>query len=237
MNQAMKIKTFELRHEQYLLKGDEYGTEPFENNTLILHGAGGSSRATFTRMRENLYAHGIQSVSFDFVGHGETGGNIQETTLRGRTEQTVAVIKYKCQEPLTLIGASMGAYSAVKLTERFAVKDLILLVPAVYTPRVYEVPFGPRFSDIIREQESWANSDAFAALAGFSGNIIIIAAEFDEVIPMKLIDQLYGSARNAKTRTLHIVPNSEHLSLFPEESDFDAAMELMLEVLKDRQGG
>ena len=196
MNQAMKIKTFELPHEHYLLKGDEYGTEPSENNTLILHGAGGSSRATFTRMREHLLAHGIQSVSFDFVGHGETGGNIQETTLRGRTEQAAAVIKYKCQEPLTLIGASMGAYSAVKLAERFVVKDLILLVPAVYTPRVYEVPFGPRFSVIIREQESWANSDAFDTMSNFVGSITIIAAEIDHVIPMKLIDQHLHNAEN-----------------------------------------
>ena len=130
----------------------------------------------------------------------------------------------------------MGAYSAIKLTERFEVENLILLVPAVYTSRVYDVPFGPRFSTIIREVESWANSDAFKTMAKFAGSITIIAAEFDHVIPIKLIDQLNASARSAKKRTLHTVPNSRHLSLFPLENDFLAAMDLLLEALKDRRG-
>ena len=98
------------------------------------------------------------------------------------------------------------------------------------------MPFGPRFSKIIREQDSWTNSDAFDTIARFSGSITIIAAEFDEVIPTKLIDQLYESAGKATKRTLHIIPNSRHLSLFPQEQDFLAAMDLLLEVLNDRQG-
>ena len=231
----MKRKTFELPYGDYLLKGDIYTNARVEYSTIILHGAGQSSRATFSRLRDHLCLNGLPSVCFDFVGHGKTGGNIRETTLRGRTEQAAEVIKHKCQQPLTIIGASMGAYSAVKLTERFAVENLILLVPAVYTPQVYDVPFGPRFSAIIREPQSWANSDAFATLATFSGSMTIIAAEFDEVIPIKLIEKLYAAAGQAKKKTLHVVPNSRHLSLFPQEKDFHEAMDLLLEVLKDRQ--
>ena len=231
----MKPQNFELPYERYLLRGDEYAIEPFDNQTIFLHGAGKSSRKTFTRIREYLCTKGVPSVSFDFVGHGETGGNIEDTTLKGRTEQAAEVITNRCREPLTLFGASMGAYSAIKLTERFAVENLILLVPAVYTPRVYDVPFGPRFSAIIREQESWANSDAFDTLSRFAGIFTIIAAEFDDVIPNKLIDQLYTSAGKAQSKILHIVPNSRHLSLFPQEQDFHAAMELVLEVLNGRK--
>ena len=39
---------------------------------------------------------------------------------------------------IALIGASMGAYTAIRLTETFSVDNLILLVPAVYTPQAYE---------------------------------------------------------------------------------------------------
>lgn len=224
----MNLKTFDLPCGKYMLKGDRYRSEVNENTTLLLHGAGKSSRVTFSRLREYLYCRGIPSASFDFVGHGETDGNIKETTLHGRTDQAATVIKHTCQEPLTLIAASMGSYSAIKLTEIFEVENLVLLVPAVYTPQVYDIPFGPEFSVKIRLKDSWKDSDAFDIISYFSGNVIIIAAEFDDVIPSELVEQLYASTINAKNRILHIVPNSKHLSLFPEENDFLVAMDILL---------
>ena len=232
----MNLKTFELPCGKYMLRGDRYRSEVDENTTLLLHGAGKSSRVTFSRMREYLYCHGIPSASFDFVGHGETDGNMNKTTLHGRTDQAATVIKHICQEPLTLIAASMGSYSAIKLTEIFKVENLVLLVPAVYTPQVYDIPFGPTFSAIIREQDSWVDSDAFDIIANFYGNVTIIAAEFDDVIPSELIEQLYASTVNAKNRILHIVPNSGHLSLFPQENDFLTAMDILLGVFAGGEG-
>ena len=224
----MNLKTFDLPFGKYMLKGDRYRSDVSGNTTLLLHGAGKSSRFTFSRLREYLYCHGLPSDSFDFVGHGETGGNIKETSLLGRTDQAAKVIKHMCQEPLTLIAASMGSYSAIKLTEIFEVENLVLLVPAVYTPQVYDIPFGPGFSAKIRVQDSWKDSDAFDIISDFSGSVIIIGAEFDDVIPSKLIERLYASAINARNRILHIVPNSKHLSLFPKEKDFLAAMDILL---------
>ena len=230
----MNLKSFELPYGPYLLTGDTNSAEGAENKTIALHGAGKSSRLTFSRIRHYLHHHAIPSASFDFVGHGETGGNIEETTLRGRTEQAATVIKHTCQEPLTLIAASMGGYTAIKLTELFTVEHLVLLVPAVYTVGAYDIPFGPRFSAIIREQDSWKQSDAFEVISHFGGNITIIAAEFDAVIPKPLIDQLYASAMNAVHKTLHIVPNSHHLSLFPQERDLHETMKLLLETKRHR---
>lgn len=231
----MNLRTFEVPYEKYLLKGDTYSSGTVANNIIVLHGAGKSSRVTFSRLREYLCLHGISSSSFDFVGHGETGGNIQETSLQGRTDQAAAAIKHTCQEPLDLIAASMAGYSAIKLTELFTVENLVLLVPAVYTLQANSIRFGPDFSTVIREPNSWINSDAFETLSNFAGSVTIIAAEFDEVIPLKLIEQLYASASNTKKRTLHIVPNSSHLSLFPKDKDFHEAMEILLDVLKNRR--
>ncbi len=232
----MNLKPFELPFGKYTLKGDTYGNRGDENTTLLLHGAGNSSRLIFSRMREYLYYHGISSASFDFVGHGETDGNIRETTLHSRTNQAATVINHICQEPLTLIAASMGAYSAIKLTEIFRVENLILLVPAVYTPQVYDIPFGPGFSAHIREQGSWKDSDAFDIISNFNGKVAIIAAQYDDVIPSELIEQLYASIINARKRILHIVPDSRHVSLFPREKDFLVAMDILLGVLRGREG-
>ena len=228
----MSLITFKLPHGTQKLRGDSYTTG---SNVIVLHGAGKSSRDVFSRLRRYLNDHGISSVSFDFIGHGETGGDIKDTTLHDRTNQAATVIRHTCIEPLTVIAASMGAYSAIKLTEHFSVDNLILLVPAVYTPQVYDISFGPEFSAVIRVPNSWKDSDAFDILSGFNGNLIVIAAEFDDVIPTEIIEQIHASAVNARSRSIHVVPGSKHLVLFPRDDDFKITMDLIRGVLlKDR---
>lgn len=51
----MNLKIFELPYEKYILKGDRYKRGLDENTTLVLHGAGKSSRATFSRLRQYIY--------------------------------------------------------------------------------------------------------------------------------------------------------------------------------------
>lgn len=228
----MSLKTFKLPFGKYVLCGDSYriGTE-----TIVLHGAGSSSRSVFTRLRQSLNAHNIPSVSFDFIGHGETGGELLGSSLRERTEQAQAVIKHTCVEPLTLIAVSMSGHTAIKLTQVFSVNNLILLVPAVYSQRAYDLQFGPDFSAAIRTLDSWRESDAFEILSRFTGNLVIIAAEFDDVIPREIVEQIYSSAERAANRTLHVVPGSRHLSLFLKEKDFLLALELIISTCKEKR--
>ena len=225
----MNLRTFELPFDNYVLRGDTYEEGC---DTIVLHGAGKSSRTRFSRIRESLNAHGIPSVCFDFIGHGETGGEIIGTNLHGRTEQAAAVIRHTCIEPLTLIAASMSAYTAIRLTEIFSVNNMILLVPAVYTPQAYRLAFGSEFSAVIRVPNSWQDSDAFSILEGFKGNLLVIAAEYDNVIPIEVIERIHESARNAKTNLLHVVPDSAHLSLFPKSQDFLLTLNMITEVYR-----
>jgi uncharacterized protein len=225
----MALAIFDLPFGKYLLRGDRFTTRCA---TMVLHGAGDSSRARFSQLRKSLNDCGIPSVGFDFIGHGETGGDIQGCTLRGRTEQAAAVIRHTCAEPLTLIASSMGAYTAIKLTEMFVVDNLILLVPAVYTPRAYSLPFGPEFSAAIRRPGSWHDSDAFDILSRFKGNLLVIAAESDDVIPRAVVEQIHASAKNATVRLLHTVPASSHQSLFPTEQDLLLARDMIVETCR-----
>jgi pimeloyl-ACP methyl ester carboxylesterase len=226
-----RMALFDLPFGKYLLRGDKFA---MRCGTMVLHGAGDSSRARFSQLRKSLNDCGIPSVGFDFIGHGETGGDIQGCTLRGRTEQAAAVIRYTCAEPLTLIASSMGAYTAIKLTEMVAVDNLILLVPAVYTPRAYSLPFGPEFSAAIRRPGSWQDSDAFDILSRFKGNLLVIAAESDDVIPREVVERIHASAKNAKVRLLYTVPSSAHQSLFPTEQDFVLARDMIVEVCRGK---
>lgn len=225
----MSQRTFELPFDKHVLRGDSYkmGCE-----TIVLHGAGKSSRTRFARLRQSLNGHGIPSVSFDFIGHGDTGGNLLESSLHERTDQASAVIRHACVEPLTLIAASMSGYTAIKLTEKFTVDNLILLVPAVYSAAAYDLSFGAEFSKAIREPGSWQESDAFSTLSVYKGNLLVIAAESDDVIPAELVEKIHTSAKSTKVRLLHVVPGSRHLSLFPREKDFLIARDMILELCR-----
>lgn len=215
---------FECTFQEHVLKGDYY---PGLCDTLIMHGAGQSSRARFTKLRQALFAREISSVAFDFIGHGDTGGDMSDSSLACRESQALAVIKQLDMAPKRLIGSSMSGYTVIKLTEQLKVEQLVLLVPGIYTPAAHKVNFGPDFSNIIRRKNSWYDTDAFGALKAFTGELVIVAAENDHVIPHRLVNQLYDAASQANRRVLKIIPNATHLNLFPTSQDFEQTLDVI----------
>ncbi len=104
----------------------------------------------------------------------------------------------------------MGAYNAVKLIEKFTVSTLILFVPAAYTPEAYSIPFGSGFSNVIRANKSWESSDAYQIISSFTGRLLIVTAEYDDVIPREIPERLYSYAVNASKKEMYEVRGSPH---------------------------
>lgn len=208
------MDAFEVQYEDWSLKGDLWAGSR-SNHALYIHGAGSSARGGYTIPRSELAQRGIGTTAFDCVGHGETGGSLADSSVASRTRQAGSVIAARSLKgPLAVLGSSMGAYNAIKLTEHFPVKALVLVVPGVYTPEAYEVPFGPQFSSVIRRERSWADTDAWTILSRFTGKLLVIAAENDAVIPREIPERLVDAAGNAAWRQLHVVQGAEHNRLF-----------------------
>ncbi len=170
------------------------------------------TRERYRDFRARLAQGAIGSLAFDFVGWGETGGDVGESSLQSRTEQACAVIEaVDLKPPLCLFGASMGGYTTVKLLERYPVESVILFVPAIYDSAAYPVPFGEEFSKIIRKPESWAASDAWEILQRFRGRLLVVAAGQDTVIPQDVIQRIHAAAANAAEREIYTVEQSPHL--------------------------
>jgi hypothetical protein len=126
--------------------------------------------------------------------------------------QALAVIRgQKLRQPLALFGASMGAYTAVKISEVCPVKTMILFVPAAYDKDAYRLQFGVPFSEGIRMSQSWPGTDAWNILAGYTGKLLVIAAEKDQTAPRELTQKIYDSAAQAEHRELYFVPGAPHL--------------------------
>lgn len=227
---------FNLDFKDHVLTGDLVMDNDFAR-ALILHGGGNSSRSKFHCLRERLFHKGIGSCAFDFIGHGDTGGNLKRSSLLDRTQQACLVIDTQpIRQPLTVIGASMGAYTAVKLLEQYPVDNFVFLVPAMYSAAAYPVPFNSGFTQIIRKPDSWADSDAWELLANFRGKLLIVAAEFDKVIPFGVIEKIYASAVQARKKELYVAPGVSHF-VFTElraknPKAFEHVLDLMVETMK-----
>jgi len=205
-------------------------------HTLLIHGAGTSERGRFAALRSALQERGFGSTAFDCIGHGETGGAVHESSLGSRTRQAEAVIDASPGVvPRAVIGTSMGAYNAVKLLATMPLEALVLVVPGVYTPDAYELPFDAGFTAVIRRERSWDNTDAWSILEKFTGRLLVIAAEHDTVIPPEIPERLFQSARKSCWRKLHVVAGAKHNRLLPllteRPEEFEETMNLIMACL------
>ena len=207
------MRGFRVPFDGRALVGDVLaGEEP--PRLLVLHGAGQSNRERFLQIREHLLTHGIGSVAFDCIGHGETGGDLKQDSLQSRTAQACAVIEASSlPQPFSILAGSMGGYTAVTLLRRYAIANLILVVPAMYATEAFAVPFNAGFTEIIRRPNSWESSDAWELLSRFTGRLLIVTGERDTVIPPGVIQGIYEAAKSAKERTLFVAPEASHMVL------------------------
>lgn len=219
----MHEQSFSIDFNSHKLAGDIIGTGRQE--VMFLHGAGTADRSRFAELRKQIAQEGVTSIAFDFIGHGQTGGDLKKTSLFERTEQVLKVLKdLQITWPITLVSASMSGYTSVKVAEMADVKAMILLAPAMYTEQAYSVPFGDGFSEIIREPNSWQMSDAWEILKSYTGGLVIYQAELDHVVPRELIDKIHSSAEKANPLELVVIKDGTHplgkfLQEHPDESE------------------
>lgn len=218
------MKKFSIPFDGETIVGEVAGAHP---SILLLHGGGTGSRKRFERLRERLEKDGVGSVAFDFLGQGESSGQLAHSSLAHRVQQATTVIEQlSLQQPLTLVGASMGAYIAIRLTERYPVDRLALFVPGVYTPEAYSIRFDSGFTELIRKEGSWKRSDAWEILEKFIGDLLVVSAGKDQVIPDELVSILLKSASQTR-RVAHLAfPDSPHL-IFSYLDDHPDAFEQM----------
>jgi len=199
------------RVESEKLVGQIIGDDP---SVLILHGAGTAHKDRLRPIAEQLAGNGIGAFSFDFSGHGESSGQLAESSLKKRVEQAEIALQFIVKKPFSVIGSSMGGHIALELLKTHSdIQSLILFYPGIYTSAAYDVLFTDEFSKIIRQHESWQQNDVLEHLKTFPGNLLLVVAEHDQVIPPAVFDLIEDSAKSAKSVERITVPNAEHVLL------------------------
>ena len=72
------------------------------------------------------------------------------------------------------------------------------------------IPFDAGFTEIIRTEKSWLNTDVLTLLATFTGKLLIIIGEKDEIIPMGVITLIMQHTNKVSKKELYIIPGCPH---------------------------
>lgn len=182
-------------------------------NFVFLHGAGTSSKERAKAFFDQSLFDSVPGVlTFDFSGHGESSGELKNSSLQQRVQEAkTAIERYSSLDNLTICGTSMGGYIALKMLSFFKIKNLILFAPALYDKKAYTMHFDENFTRVLREPKSWQNTDIFEPLEKFSGNLLIFIGDEDQVIPKGVIDLLDTHSPNVANKEIIQLHNCPHL--------------------------
>jgi len=182
-----------------------------------MHGAGQSSSERFAAIADFFLAQGVSVIALDFIGHGKTGGSLSNNSLALRTKHALAGIEYwkddRVQEPLMLLGSSMGAHTALRVSQQLGkrVQALCLLQPAVYAHDAEDVYFTEEFTNILRRAESWKSSLALSDAQAFTGKVYVGIGSLDAVIPWGVITKLAEACKqNSSAFRLEVLHGAAH---------------------------
>lgn len=168
-----------------------------EPSVVHLHGLGPTATRHGVRyLLDELAEHGYGSLTFEYSGNGDSTGVLKESTLgRRREESLAAVAQLGRDEAPVLIGTSMGAHLAATTVPVLRPRGLVLFVPAAYPSGSDDL----RFDGSLLKPGHYADSPAFAGVRAFDGDLLIIAAKNDQVVPREVIDGYLANAQNTRS--------------------------------------
>jgi pimeloyl-ACP methyl ester carboxylesterase len=237
-----RAELFFVEFENAYIHGNAIGASEIRApDILFLHGNMPSAEASDFFLLRQLLARksGISSCAFDFIGHGNTGGDWAKSSLSGRTQQAADIVS-ACfdSQPFTIVAFGTGAYTAIKLTELFSINNLILVTPSVYATEVYSNCFGEeKVYDSISLPPDWEKTDAWSVIEQFKGGVSIVGASEDAGAFSGVISRLYShSIRASGRQALEMVSGGNPSQLLKSSSENSSVVVRLAEIIKQAYG-
>jgi len=221
---AVKIHDDEIPYSLFIPEKWKAG----RHKHLVIINYGGSrsfSRSKTLKMMHFYAARGLAVASYDYRGMHPTRTPFEATGVATRVDDGCAILAELYSrwslDRISLIGISMGGYVATHIAkyamnELIPVRDLVLVASTAYHRSAFKnrIPFGDDFRALLRENNSWENSDAFDNVRRFRGALLIIKYGMDELIPPGVPKAYYRYANN---RALFTIPYERHRGSFDGE--------------------
>lgn len=172
---------------------------------IVFHGNAGSAydRSFYVNALSNK---NLRVILAEYPGYGGRAGKPSEKVLVNDALKTIKLAYQKYKTPLFIWGESLGAAvtSAVVKKARVPIQGLVLFLPWDSLANVAQTHYWylPARWLVLDKYKSIEN------LKEFKGNIAVVLAQKDEVIPIKHGKKLYDSIRTNKK--LWVFENSRH---------------------------
>lgn len=187
--------------------------EDAKGTVIVFHGnAGAAYHRSF--YAQALSIQNLRVILAEYPGYGGRAGNPSEDLLVKDALQTIKLAYQEYGEPLFLWGESLGAgvvSSAVSKTD-IPIKGVVLFLPWDSLPNLAQTHYWylPTPWLVLDKYNSMDN------LQGYEGNIAVILAEKDEVIPLQHGKKLYDSITAKKKLWLFEDARHNEMPVAPE---------------------
>ena len=162
------------------------------------------TKAKFIDKLSNDY--GFEYLRFNYSGHGNSEGNIEEQTISSWLKEGLFLIKKNMNFPLILIGSSMGGWISLLIAIKFRskIKGIIGIATAPdftkrlidkLSPREKKMYFKDKFINVSSEYTDSKYTFTSTFIEDAKKNYILKNQTY---LPSRLI-LLYGTADNAVT--------------------------------------
>ena len=187
---------------------------------LFVHGWGGSQEQDLARARE---AAGLGSVclTFDLRGHEPQSKTFHTVTRADNLADLLAAYDWLALRPdvdaesIAVVGVSYGGYLAALLTSERPVRWLALRSPALYKDEQWQTPKLQLHVDTDlpgyrRSRIAWQNNRALRACFGYTGDVLLVEAEHDEVVPHTVAENYLAAFSQAHSLTSRRITGADH---------------------------
>ncbi len=212
----------------------EEGTRP---TVLIVHGWKSIplSSSSYELVRKALAELDMHTATLCLRGHEGTEGDIDTVTRGAHLQDVQHGMKWVANHPrvtrdrIGALGVSYGGYlltSAMYWPSQDVFKAIALRAPALYPDEGFNDEPTIRFTDnaaVKAWRKRLRHPEDCRALAGlntFRGDLMIVASEFDESIPVEVIYSYQKAARLCRTSQAIVLPGATHTLTEPARSEF-----------------
>lgn len=197
---------------------------------VLCHGFMGYKDSWTNRaLSDSLARQDIATLRFDFFGHGQSEGDLQElllTTLIAQTESAIALMHRHGFPRIALLGSSFGGLVATLVAAKTpSLAALALRCPVVDFPDILRRRFGQVAIELWRRMGTVPSSlgrvpvharfyedclryNAYRAAQSLRAPTVIVHGEQDEIIPVDQARALHD--RIPAEKVIHILPGADH---------------------------
>jgi uncharacterized protein len=164
---------------------------------------------------------GCACLTFDFRGHGLTVDQRVRTTREGNLRDLLAAYDVLASRPevdsgaICIVGFSYGGYLGAIATALRPVAALALRAPAIYRDANWNLPKlklheDPELVLYRRRPVPWDDNKALLACVAFTGDVLIVASERDDVVPSPVSESYAAAFTRAHSLSSYVIAGADH---------------------------